>query len=161
MKTFLFFFIVLESAFLLEGSVRHFPLVSIHVDLVWLIVLYLGFFAPLFPGGLWVMMIGLAQETIGAPLHGILSLSYLPIYFFLRLTHRDLFFERGFSQVIWVFLLTVAQKGIEQGLLLWQGYTPTFDLRTLFPTALLEGVVSLALFPFLKRGGNISIRDVT
>lgn len=155
MKTFLFYLLVLEAAFLAEGTVRHLPLISIRVDLIWVVVLYLGFYVPLFPGGFGVLMIGLAQEALGAPLHGAISFSYLVIYFFLRLTHNQLFFEGKGAQITWVLLLTLAQKGIELGLLRWQGYTPDFPLPSLLASAFLNGLVSQLLFPFLKKGGNI------
>src|SRR3989338_4788126 len=112
MKKILLYGLLLETAFVLEGTVRHLPLAGIRVDLVWIFVIYLGFFLPVIPGGIVVFLIGLAQESAGVPLHGVLPVSYLAIFLFLRGTHKQLFFERGASQVIWVVLLTVAQKGI-------------------------------------------------
>jgi cell shape-determining protein MreD len=152
MKSFLFYLVFLIISLVLEMTIRHFPLVSIRIDLVWLSVVYLGFFVPVEVGGPAVFLIGLTEEAIGVPLHGILPLTYLIFYFFLRVTHQNLFFERGASQIIWVVLLTLAQKGLEQGLLFWQGYGLFFDPWTVIPSALLGGFVSLYLFPFLKRG---------
>lgn len=156
MKKFLFYFLILEAAFLLEGTVRHFPLTSVRVDFVWLVVLYLGFNIPLFPGGLFVFTIGFIQEAVGAPLHGILPFSYLIVYYFLRLTHHHLFFEGGLAQIVWVVLLTFLQKGVESVLFIWQGYPPALNLPTLLAAAVLNGFVSLPLFSFLKKGGRIS-----
>lgn len=156
MKNFIFYLFVLGAAFLFEGTIRHFPLTTIRIDLVWLVVLYLGFYVPLFPGGLSVLILALAQETLAATLHGVIALSYLPVYFFLRLTHHHLFFEGKAAQIIWIVLLTLIQEGFELALLLWQGYTPAFNLPNLLGAALLNGIVSLLLFPFLKKGGNIS-----
>jgi cell shape-determining protein MreD len=159
LKTFFFYLAVLEAAFLAEATVRHLPLISIRVDLVWVVVLYLGFYLPLFPGGFWVLVIGLAQEALGAPLHGPISFSYLVIYFFLRLTHNQLFLEGRGAQISWVFLLTLAQKGIELGLLRWQGYTPDFLLPSLLASAFANGLASQLLFPFLKKEGKILRRE--
>lgn len=155
MRTFLFYLVVLEASFLVQGWLVHFPLIGIRLDCVWLVVVYLGFFVPLFPGGLSVLLIALAEESLGAPCHGIVLLSWLPVYLFLRLTHHHLFFEKGFSQVTWIVLLTLLQKGIEQGLLFWQGYVSSPDLWHLLPSSLLAGLVSLPLFSFLKGGGRI------
>jgi cell shape-determining protein MreD len=157
-RTFLFYLVFFEIAFLLEGTIRHFPLITVRIDIVWLAVLYFGFYLPLFPGGVWVLMIGLAQEALGAPFHGPLSLSYLGIYFFLRLTHRQLFFEGRFAQILWIVLLTLAQKGIEGGLLRWQGYAAGIHLGNLLMTAFLNGLVSQVLFPFLQKEGRLSPR---
>ena len=154
MRSLLFYLAFLLLAFVWEGTVRHFPLVGIRVDLVWLLVLYLGFSVPLFPGGVAVFLIGLAQESVGVPFHGVLLVTYLAIYFFLRMARTHLFFEKGTSQMLWIFLLTVAQSEGEQALLLWQGVPPAFDPTTLLSTALLTGLASHAIFPFLRTGGR-------
>lgn len=155
-----FYLLVLVVGFILETSVRHLPLVAVRFDIGWIIVLFMGFYVPLFPGGLWVLGIGLAQESLGGAFHGILPLTYLLIYFILRLTHQHLFFERGFPQVVWVMILTFLQKGIEMGLLAWQGYGVVYrdshDLLYLALTALVQGLLSLLLFPFLRNSGRMT-----
>lgn len=155
MKRLLFHLLFLECAFLLEGRVNHLPLIAVRVDLVWLWTISLGFFVPLFPGALFVLLAGLAQESLGAPFHGPVVLSWLVLYFFLRMTHDKLLLEGGMSQVIWVVLLSLAQKGIEWGLLLGQGYVPPFDPVRLLASSILMGLLSLPLFPFLKNRGKI------
>lgn len=155
MKRVFFWLLFLEASFVLQGVLCHFPLISLRIDLPWLVVLYFGFFVPVFPGGFAVFLIGLAQESLGVPFHGALSLSYLLIYFLLRMIHQHLFFERGGSQLIWIVLLTLVQKGTELGLLLWQGYPVFFDPWHLFPSVLLTGFFSFLLFPFFQSRGTI------
>lgn len=165
MNRFLLYLLVLVAGLILEAAFRHLPLTTVRIDIAWVLVLYLGFYIPFFPGGLWVLAIGLAQESLGAPFHGILPLSYLTVYSFLRTTHQHLFFQGGTPQVVWVMILTVLQKGIEMGLLFWQGhgvvYQDSMDLLRLVLIALVQGLLSLILFPFLKKGDRISSRYAT
>lgn len=158
MKRFFFYLLVLEVSLVAEAVFRHFPLIGIRVDLVWLLVLTLGFFQPLATGGPAVFLIALAQEAVGAPLHGVLPLSYLAVYFFLRFFHQHLFFEKGISQVIWILLLTFLQKGLEQVLLSWQGFANVIDPLGLIAGSILSGLVSLPLFPFLRKKDRIAAR---
>lgn len=161
----LLYLLVLEAGFVLEAAIRHLPLATVRVDVAWVLVLYLGFYVEFFPGGLWVLAIGLAQESLGVPFHGILPFSYLIIYSFLRMTHQHLFFQKGTPQVLWVIILTFLQKGIEMGLLFLQGYGLVYqnsmDLLHLALTALVQGLLSLILFPLLKKGDKISPRYAT
>lgn len=162
MNRVLLYLLVLIAGFILEVSIRHLPLATVRIDIAWVLVLYLGFYVPFFPGGLWVLAIGLAQESLGAPFHGILPLSYLTVYSFLRMSHQHLFFQGGTPQLIWAVILTVLQKGIEMGLLFWQGhgvvYQDPMDLLHLVLVAFAQGLFSLILFPFLKNGGKIAPR---
>jgi hypothetical protein len=154
-RSYLFFIPFLFFAAIFQGAVRHFPLPDLKVDVVWLGVLFLGFYVPLLPGGLIVLALGLVQETLGAPLHGVLPLAHLAVYFFLRLTYQNLFIQRKPSQVIWVSLLSLAYRGVEAGLLVWQGYEVPTGSDRLLAWALLEGFVSLAVFPFFKIVGKM------
>ncbi len=158
MRNFLFYFLLVEISFLLEGTIRHFPLLTIRVDLIWLMVVWIGFFVPLFPGGIWVLAIGLAREAIGAPFHGVIPCSYLAVYFFLRLSHHQLLFEKGATQIVWVVLLTLVQKGIESALLFSLGYNTPLDrwyMGHLGLNAFLQAFASLLFFPFLKKRGRM------
>jgi hypothetical protein len=146
------FFLV--AAFI-QGTIRHLPLVSLHLDLIWLLVLYTGFTVSFGEGVIWVLLLGLAQESIGAPFHGPVVVSYLAVYFFLRASHRQFLFEGGAAQVIWIVGLSVIQKGIEGALLVWQGYAFPFDIIRLLLWAVMEGVVSLLLFSFLRNLGRM------
>lgn len=145
-------------AFVIEGTVRFLPLTSVRVDFIWLVALYVGFFVPVFPGAIFIFLLGLAQESLGMPFHGPLLLSYLILYFFLRMSHRTLSLEGGVAQVVWVILLTGMQNVLMQGFLLWGGYPPVFDTWRLLPSAALHGFVSLPLFPFLKNPGRWTAR---
>lgn len=156
MINFAVYVLTILFALLVEGTVRHLPLVSIRVDLILLIVLYLGFFVPLFPGGIVVLLLGLIQETVGVPFHGVLPVVYVTVFLLLRLTHQHLFFQGGSSQVIWIMILSFAAKGIELGLLVWQGYEPNFSIFQYVVSAFLQGLASLALFPFLRNQGRIA-----
>lgn len=158
MKSAPLFFLVSWFAWVIGGVVRYFPWPTLPVDVVWLIVLFLGFHVPLFPGGLAVLLLGLAQEAVGAPLHGATALAALVVFFFLRLTHNLLFFQRRTSQIVWVLLLTLAGRGIEMGLLAWQGYDARLPFEHLLAQAFLNGLASLALFPLLKLPGRIERR---
>lgn len=155
MRALLFYLLLLEGAFLLEGFFAHFPLVAVRVDLVWLLVLYLGFTVPLFPGGIGVVAIGLAREAAGVPLHGILPFSYLTLYLLIRMTRQQLFFEGTAPRLIWVVVLTLARQAIEGLLLHGQGYTAPWHPATLLSSAFLQAAVALFLFPFLQRRGRI------
>jgi hypothetical protein len=148
------FFVFLFVAAVLQSAVRTLPLPWLKLDLIWLTVLYLGFYTPLLPGGVLVLLVALLQETLGAPLHGALPLAYLTVYFFLRLAHQNLFFQRMTSQVIWVALLSLAYRGIEAGLLAWQGYEVPSGFVRLAGWALMEGAASVAVFPLLRIGGK-------
>lgn len=147
-------FLFLFLAAVLQGAIQHLPLPWLKVDLIWLVVVYFGFFVPLVPGGAIVLAIALVQEAMGAPIHGVLPVAYLTVYLFLRLTHQDLFFQRATSQVVWVALLSLAGRGLIAGLLVWQGYEAPSGFGRLVGWSFLEGVVSVAVFPILKIGGK-------
>lgn len=151
MKSFFFYAIILEAAFLLEGLWAHFPHPYVRVDFVWLIVLSLSFTQQLFPGSLSVTFLGLARESIGASLHGPTVAAYLLIYFFIRIIQRQVFLGERVSQVLWVFVFTLAYKAIEMGLMAWKGFPSSWDSLTLLVTALLESLVAIWFLPFLKR----------
>ncbi len=155
MKVSPFFFVVMVLAIVLQGAVGWLPLPDLKLDLVWLGVLFLGFYVPLVPGGFVVLVLGLTQEALGAPFHGTVPLAYLTVYFLLRLTHQSLFFQRRTSQAVWVALLSLAYRGIEAALLAWQGYELPEGGYRLAVWALLEGVASVAVFPLLRVGGKI------
>ncbi len=140
------------AAVLLETTVRHFPTAGLRIDLLWLTVLYFGFYLPFDRGFLWVLLLGFLQETLSTPFHGILMFPYLLIFSFLRAAHRQLFFHGKSSQVIWVSLLTLVHHGLGQLLLLWQGYEVFFNLGSEIAGSLLHGLITLLLFPFLLAG---------
>lgn len=151
MKPFLVYLTVCLISFCLEGVVQHFPFTYYRMDLIWLLVLYTGFFVPLMPGTLAVILMGLAQESVAAPFHGILLLPFLTIYFFIRATHHHLFFYGQVPQVLWVIILTLAQKGITFGLLVWRGYEIPIGFFPLFGLAFLNGIASLLFFPLISK----------
>jgi cell shape-determining protein MreD len=150
-----FFIVVIVLALVLQGAVGRLPHPDFKLDLVWLGVLFLGFYVPLMPGGVVVLVLGLAQEALGAPLHGVVPMAYLAVYFVLRLTHQTLFFQKRTSQVVWVALLSLAYRGLETGLLAWQDYEIPAGLSRAAAWALLEGLASIAVFPLFRLGGKI------
>lgn len=140
---------LLGIAFVLGGTVHHFPFLNLRFNISWLLVILMGILVPVFPGALYALGIAWAEEAVGAPFHGALSLSYLTIYLFLRIIHQQIFIEGAASQFLWVLLLTCAQQGIERGLLYWQGYETSPDFLRLLFYALMESALFLALFSFL------------
>lgn len=146
--------------FLLEGIVRHLPFSSLPMDFIFLVVIYMGFFVPIFPGAFFVFFLGIFQESLVSSVHGTLLLSYLLVYFFLRLFYRQLFLQRKSAQWIWVFLLSLAQRGLVMGLLFWQGTSGGGSLGSLIFFAVLEGLFSLIFFPFLKKKTTFSTNYV-
>ncbi len=156
MINFLAYAVVLLGAFLLEGTIRHFPFVSVHVDIVIVVVFFIGFFVSLAPGAPLVILLGLIQEAVAVPFHGVLPVVYLAIFLFLRLTRNHLFFEGGLPQVLWIMILSFVAKIIELVLLVWQGYEPSFPFFSYALSSLLQGLLSLALFPFLSRQGKVA-----
>lgn len=149
-----YFFSVMVLAFILQGAMGRFPHPDLNLDLVWLGVLFLGFYVPLLPGGVAVLVLGLIQESLGAPFHGVVPLAYLSVYFLLRLTEQSLFFQKRTSQAVWVMLLSLVYRGIETGLLAWQDYEVPAGLDRMAAWAVLEGVASIAVFPILRAGGK-------
>lgn len=154
MKHYPFFPIALLIALVFEVSARYLPLPTLKIDVLWLGVLFLGFYVPAVVGGPGAFALGFVQETLGAPFHGVLPLAYLIVYFFLRLTHQNLFFQRRPSQVVWVALLSLAYRGLETGLLVWQGYEVPDGWERLVAWALVEGFLSLAIFPLFSLGSK-------
>ena len=156
------FYLLLFSIpiFLLEGIVRYLPFSFLHVDLILLVVIYMGFFIPIFPGAFFVFFLGIFQESLASSFHGTLLFSYLLVYFFLRLFYRQLFLQRKSAQWIWVFLLSLAQRSLVTGLLLWQGYRGGGSLWILIFFSVFEGLFSLVFFPFLKKNSTFSTNYV-
>lgn len=156
MTLFVLLTVILLGGFVLEAAFSHLPLVFFKVDLAWLVVVFLGFFVSLGPGGIAVFLIGLAQESLGGSVRGILPLTYLTVFFFLRLSHQHLFFQGGSPQLIWVVILTVSQKALEGLLIQTQGYEfpyhSSWDWLTVGGSALVQGIASLLVFLILKKG---------
>lgn len=159
MNVFVVSTLVLLGGFVLQAAFAHLPLVFFKIDVGWLVVVFLGFFASLGSGGIAVFLIGLAQESLGGSVRGVLPLSYLAVFFFLRLSHQHLFFQGGSSQAIWVMILTVFQKLFEAFLMQTQGYKFSYlftwaawDWLYIVGTALVQGLASLLVFPILRKG---------
>ncbi len=151
MKNTLVIILALEAAFLLEGTVRYLPGVSLRMDLVWVIALYVGFFVPYGLGLALMILIAFMQETLGGAFHGLLLFSYLSVFMLVRVASRQIFLQRKTPQVIWVTVLTTVRLLLENGILYWQGYAPVFSWETLGVNAVLNGLASLIIFPILAR----------
>ncbi len=154
MKSFLFYTGVIWSSCILESVFIHFPLSHIRVDLLWLLVLSVGFRMSLFPGGFYVLGLAWIQESFGVPFHGLKGLSYITIYLLLRAGKSRVFFEVGPALVLWVVVLTLLERVCEMGLLFWQGYETSWNIVVLLLTAFLNGFVALLFFPFLESQGR-------
>ncbi len=156
------FYLLLYSfpVFLFEGTLRYLPFPSFHADLILLFVLYMGFYVPILPGAFFVFFLGIFQEGLASSLYGSILLSYLLVYFFLRLFHQQLFFQRKMAQWIWVALLSWIQRSLVDSLLLWHGFPGESSLWPPIFFAILQGLVSLILFPFLKKKGTLSTNYV-
>ena len=146
-----FYLAIVFGSFVVQGIFRHFPLTSIRLDLIGILVLFISFHVPTFPGSFLVLLLGLAQETLGAPFHGPLVLSYLILYFFIRLARNHLLFDRGFQQVMWVFILSLFQRMMEQGLLAWLHEGSFFNLTNSLLSAGLQSFGSFFFFSFMER----------
>ncbi len=152
MMSFFLYILYVLMACALEGFIRHLPLISVRIDFLWILVLYLSFVLPdLRGGGVAVMFLALTAEAWGAPMHGVLLLPYFLVYLFIRLTRQQLLFEGGLAQVIWIAVLSFGEKAIEIGLLRWRDMEASFDLWRLIPWALLQGSLSLLLFRLFRK----------
>ncbi len=155
MRNFLLLLLYLEVAFLVEGTIRHLPFTTLRVDLVWLLVVFLGFNASFRVGVIAVFFLGLVQESLGVPIHGLVVFPYLLVFLFLLVARGQIFSQGHWAQLTWILILSLGRSFLEQLLLLWQGYPFVFDLWHEGGAALLNGAASLVLFPFLKKRGRI------
>lgn len=132
-----------------ESTVSFFPLKVIRFDLIWILVLYFGFYGSYLSGTLIVFALGFLQETFGLPIHGILILTYLLLFYFLKAVDQKISFQNIFSQMSWIVILTFFQKLMEAALLKMQGYEFVFSLRYVLSFCFLEAFLGLVVFKFL------------
>lgn len=157
MKRFLGLVFLVLVALVAQGNLKYFPTPYWRVDILLLIIIYLGFFVPFFSGVFWVIFLGFIQESWCLPFHGPLLLTYLIFYFFLRSFHKNLFFQESASQVLWVFVLSLVSRGILHIILVSFSYGASFSLISNIIFSVFQGIVSVFLFPLLNqliREGN-------
>ena len=141
--------LVFLALLLLQSTVRFLPTPELRVDLILLMVFYCGFSFSLARGGLAVLAMGLTAEIFSVPSYGLLTLSYLSVFFFLRVAEGRLLIEGNRARAVWVLLLTLMQKGVEAALLGGRGKIP--PPLFLFASAVLEGAAALIFFPLMER----------
>lgn len=160
MIPFFLFSVYTLAAVVLEGFVSHLPLIHIRIDFLWILVLYTSFFLPDFRGGSFVVIaLALIQESLGSPVHGFILLPYLLTYCFIRMTRQQLVFDGGIAQMVWIALLSLAEKGFEIGLLHWQGYPAPLDPWRLVPWAVLQGSLAPLLFRLFKKINRLAAAE--
>lgn len=130
----------------LGGMFVHFPGWLIRLDLVLLLVLYLGFTAPLIKGGWTVFAIGVATEAVVSPVVGGLTLSYLMVFFLTQFLMSRFVLEGSMARAVWVLILVFVQKGV----------VAFFVNTSLLPlwvvgSAILQSLVSTIVFPSLAK----------
>lgn len=151
MKKFFGLIFLVFMALVVQGNLKYFPTPFLRLDILLLIVFYLGFFVPFFSGVFWVIFLAFAQEAWCLPFHGPLLLTYLIFYFFLRSFHKNLFFQESASQILWVFVLSLTSRGILHLVLASFNYGASFSLIPNIIFSLFQGIASMFLFPLLNQ----------
>ena len=150
MRLFLTYFAAAFLSFVFEGVFRYFPFPVLHINIVWILVIFIGLEIPLYQGVFWVFLLGLTAESFGSPFHGLLIFSFLSTYFFLRMIHNRIFLDGNLVKFMWVVILTFARWALESVLLFWQGYPLSFNVWFVMVFSVLEGLAALVLFPLLR-----------
>ncbi|OGP13753.1 MAG: rod shape-determining protein MreD [Deltaproteobacteria bacterium RIFCSPLOWO2_02_FULL_50_16] len=152
----LYFFIVLGLVSLVVETtfLRTFPTWNIRCDLIWLSVLFIGFYHELWEGLPSVLILGLMTDCIASPFLGLLTADYLCVFFILRLLTAQIYVEALLSKIFWVFIMTILGKYIEYLLLHWIdipiSLQPTYVIYIIIQ-GVWNGLLAVLFFPFLKR----------
>ena len=64
MRLFSLYLFIFLAAVIAQKSIFYFPGASLRVDLVFLLILYIGFHLPLYQGGWAVLLIGIGMDSV-------------------------------------------------------------------------------------------------
>ncbi len=151
MRRFLTYILFLFLGLVLEGALTHFPLVSARFDVGLVLILYASFFLSTRLGALVVLLTAFVEEAVTAPFHGPKILACFAVFLLVRATRRQIFFQGGWSQAVWVAILSFVVKIGEVLLLRWKGYPAASSVFPLVIASFFQGFLSLAIFPLLEK----------
>ncbi len=157
MKRFLFFFLAFFFSLFFQAAVLHLPHPFLKVDLIFLLVFFIGLTVPLYGGAPLVLFIGLAAEVWLVPARGALAFSYLAVFLFLRMARDRIYLDGPLACAVWVFLLTALQKMLEVSLVSHRG--PVFSPFYFIAVAMIQALVSIPVLLGLERGRRIWLED--
>ncbi len=146
MRRTVFFSALLVAAWTIQGVPARFPGAGLRFDFILLLVIYLGFSGGWRVGGWAVLMIGIATESLGAPVKGPLTASYLAVFFIVQGARTRFLFEGPAARAVWVMALVSIQKLMVS---LLAGGEP--GILGILGSAVAESLLSLVVFPVLQR----------
>lgn len=155
MKRFLFFMAFALVSLIVETTfLKSFPAWGVRCDLVWLAVLFIGFYHELWEGLPSILLLGFVMDCVASPFLGLLTASYLITFFILRLLTAQIYVEALVSKMFWVFIMTILGKYIEILLLIWLDVPITlqpFMFIYIMIQGIWNGLLAIIFFPFIKR----------
>ena len=132
---------------------KTFPTWGIRCDIIWLLVLFIGFYHELWEGLPSLLFLGYLMDCFASPFLGLFTASYLIIFFVLRLLTIHIYIEALTSKMFWVFVMTLIGKYVGYLLLLWLDVSIQVQFSMLWNTfiqGLWNGILAIILFPILK-----------
>ena len=153
-RSLLFIAVAIVSIIVETTLLRTFPTWSIRCDFVWLTILFIGFYHDLWEGILSVLFIGYIMDCVASPFLGLLTATYLIVFFVLRMLTVQIYVEALLSKIFWVFMMTLLGKYVEFLLLIWLDapvVPQPFMIFQLFVQGIWNGILAIIFFPILKR----------
>lgn len=144
-----FLFLFVESTWLAAW-----PSKSIRLELVWILVLFLGFSMTLRESGFIVISLGLMEDLIGTPFMGLYAAIYFMFVALIRSFSAHMFMETLWARLLWVGILTVFAMIMEWMLMAVLGQSEGIGSFVL-AFGLLQGLMNMLLaaimLPLLDR----------
>ncbi len=155
MIRFFLFLLIALIALLLESSwFAAWPTDRWRLELVWLLVLYLGFSVSLREGAILIILLGLIEDLWGTPVLGFFTTLYLLFFILLRTFIANLYVETLWARLMWVGAVSLLATLVEEGLMSLLGMGTglhRFFLTHGLVQALFNMIAAAVLFPLLER----------
>jgi len=154
LRYFAFLFLAFLGLLLESTWLSGWPSETLRFDIVWVLILYLGFTTNLHESGLLVLSLGLMADIAGSPFLGFFATVYFAIFCLLRSVIAHIFVETLWARLLWVAILSLLATFGKWGLMAVMGRGPDID-HFLLTYGLLQPLVTMVLaaclFPLLER----------
>lgn len=155
MVRYLVFVSLAVLAVIVEGThLATWPTQALRFELVWIMVLYLGFSTSFLESALTVLTMGFVTDLAAGPFLGLYATIFFLFFALLRSFIAHMFVETVWARLLWVGILSVTANAVEWCLLAAMGKESGMQ-SFLWSFGLLQSVlnmfVAIVLFAVLDR----------
>jgi len=124
------------------------PTEALRFELLWIMVLYLGFSTSLLEGAVTVLTLGFLTDLAAGPFVGLYATVFFLFFALLRGFIAHMFVETLWARLLWVGILSVAANAVEWCLLMAMGEGSGMR-NFIWSFGLLQSVMNMLVAAFL------------